>query len=144
MTITLQALSLVEKVEPVQVRFTLHLRNQRSMWMQDGCKVYMASCMASNRSCFMVTWTILKNYHLEGGLTQNRKTMALQTIITIDLFYFIMCEDFTWIEIHRNSIWLRALSHMASRYTWGSMTTLHDFVGILGPPLDTFRPFIAH
>ena len=27
-TIALQALSLVEKVEPVQVRFTLHLRDQ--------------------------------------------------------------------------------------------------------------------
>ena len=37
-TITLQALSLVEKVEPVQVRFTLRLRDQHSMWMQDGCK----------------------------------------------------------------------------------------------------------
>ena len=30
-TITLQALSLVEKTEPVQVRFTLRLRDQRSM-----------------------------------------------------------------------------------------------------------------
>ena len=41
MTITLQALSIVEKVEPVQVRFTLRLRDQRSMWMEDGCKIYM-------------------------------------------------------------------------------------------------------
>ena len=56
----LQALSLVEKVEPVQVRFTLRLRDQRSMWMQDGCKVYMDSYMALNGSCFMVTWTIFK------------------------------------------------------------------------------------
>ena len=31
MTITLQALSLVEKVELVQVRFTLRLKDQRSM-----------------------------------------------------------------------------------------------------------------
>jgi extradiol dioxygenase family protein len=38
---TLQALSLVEKAEPVQVRFTPHLRDQPSMWMQDACKVYM-------------------------------------------------------------------------------------------------------
>ena len=30
-TITLQALSFVDKVEPVQVCFTLHLRYQRSM-----------------------------------------------------------------------------------------------------------------
>ena len=32
-TTTLQALSLVEMVELVQVRFTLHLRDQWSMWM---------------------------------------------------------------------------------------------------------------
>jgi hypothetical protein len=33
MTITLQALSLVEKVEPVQLPFTLRLRYQQSMWI---------------------------------------------------------------------------------------------------------------
>ena len=31
-------LSLVEKAEPAQVCFTLHLRDQRSKWMQDGYK----------------------------------------------------------------------------------------------------------
>ena len=36
MTINLQALSLVEKAEPVQVHFTLRLRDQLSMRMQDG------------------------------------------------------------------------------------------------------------
>ena len=70
MTSTLQALSLVEKAEPVQVRFTLRLRDRRSMWMQDGCKVYVDSYMASNGSCFMVTWTTLKNHLLELGLTK--------------------------------------------------------------------------
>ena len=43
--------------------------------MQDGCKVYMGSYVASNESCFMVTWTILKNHLLEVGLTQNRETI---------------------------------------------------------------------
>ena len=88
-TITLQAFSLVEKAEPVQVRFTLHLRDQHNIWMQDGCKVYIAS----NKSCFMVIWTIFKNHLLEVGLTQNREIVALQTFTTINLFYFIMCED---------------------------------------------------
>ena len=54
--------------------------------MQDGCKVYMDSYMASNESCFMVTWTIFKNLLLEVSLTQNRETMALQTLTTVDLF----------------------------------------------------------
>jgi hypothetical protein len=42
-TITLQALSLVEMAELVQVRFTQCLRDQRIMWMQDGCKAFMDS-----------------------------------------------------------------------------------------------------
>ena len=92
-TITLQALSLVGKAEPVQVRFTLRLRDQRSMWLWDGCKVYMDTYMASNESCFMVTWIIFINHLLEVGLTQNQETMTLQMLTTIDLFYFIMCED---------------------------------------------------
>ena len=76
-TITLQALSLVEKAEPFQVRFTLRLRDHQSLWMQDGCKVYMDSYMASNGSHFMVTWIIFKTHVLEVGLTQNRETMTL-------------------------------------------------------------------
>ena len=93
-TITLQALSLVEKVEPVQVRFTLRSRDQQSMWMQDGCKAYMDSYMASYGPRFTVTWTIFKNCLLELDLTQNRETMALRMLTTIDsLFHFIMCED---------------------------------------------------
>ena len=63
--------SLVNKAEMVQVHFTLRLRDQRSMWMQDGYKVYMDSYMASNGPCFMVTWTMSKNDLLEAGLTQN-------------------------------------------------------------------------
>ena len=63
--VTLQAPSLVEKAELVQVRcFTLRLRDQRSMQVQDGCRVYMAS----NGSCFMVTWIVFKNCLLEVGV----------------------------------------------------------------------------
>jgi hypothetical protein len=40
-TITCQALSLVEKMEPVQVRFTPCSWDQHNIWMQNGCKVYM-------------------------------------------------------------------------------------------------------
>ena len=41
----------------------------------------------------MVTWTIIKTYLLEVDLTQDRETVILQTLTTVDLFYFIMCED---------------------------------------------------
>ena len=91
--ILLQAHSLVEKAELVQVCFTLRLRDQQSMWMQDGGKVYMDSYMASNGWCFTVTWTIFKNHPLEVGLTQKREIMALQRLPTVDLLYPITCED---------------------------------------------------
>ena len=60
--------------------------------MHDGCKVYMDSYMASNKSYFMITWTIFKNHFSEVGLTQNQEITALRTLTTVDLFYFIMCE----------------------------------------------------
>jgi hypothetical protein len=61
--------------------------------MQDGCKVYMDSYVASNVSWFMITWIISKNHFLEVGLTQNLETMPFRMLTTIDLFYFIMRED---------------------------------------------------
>ena len=91
--ITLEALSLVEKEEPVQVRFTLCLRDQRNSWLQDEYKVYMGSYMALNESCSMVTLIILKHHLLDVGSTQNHKTTTLWTFTTIDLFYIIIRED---------------------------------------------------
>jgi hypothetical protein len=61
--------------------------------MHDGRKVYMDSYVASNGSCFMVTWTIFNNHLMEVGLTQNLDTMALRALTTIGLFYFIMRKD---------------------------------------------------
>jgi hypothetical protein len=52
------------------------------------------------------------------------------------LFYHVWGS--ACIEIHWNSIWLRARSHMTSHYTWQSVTTLHDFGCVFGRPLDTF------
>ena len=57
--------------------------------MQDRCKVYMAS----NGSCFMVTWTIFKDHLLKVGLTQNRETVALRKLTSADLIYLIMGGD---------------------------------------------------
>ena len=57
-----------------------------------------------------VSWLLglfSKNRLLEVGLPQNRETLALRTLTTVDLSYFIMCEDPGWIEMHSNSIWLR-------------------------------------
>ena len=108
MTITLQALSLVEKVEPVQVCFTLRLRDQWCMWMhEDGYKVYMNFYRASNGSWFMVNWTIFKNRLLEVGLTQNRETHGIPNAHNRCFVLFYHAWGSTWIKIHWNSIWLR-------------------------------------
>ena len=49
-----------------------------------------------------------------------------------------MCEDPAWIDIHWNSIWLRARLHMTSHSTQGPVITIHDFGSVLWWPLDTF------
>ena len=78
----------------VQVCLALPLRDQlNTKWMHDGCKVCMNSYMASNGSCFKVTWFVFKNYLLKVSLTQNQETIALQNLTTIDLLQFIMCAD---------------------------------------------------
>jgi hypothetical protein len=83
-TITVQALLLVEKVVLVQVCFMLRLRDQWSKWMQGRYmyRVYMDFDMASNGLCFMVTWTIFKHCLLKVGLTHDHDIMALQDLTT--------------------------------------------------------------
>jgi hypothetical protein len=61
--------------------------------MQDGCRVYMDPYMASNGSCFMVTWAIFNNHLLEIGLVENREIMVLRTLTTNELLQFIVHED---------------------------------------------------
>ena len=100
MTTTLQALSLVEKAEPVQVRFTLRLRDQhRNAKLGDHGTLNAHNC-----------WFILF-HHVWGP---------------------------AWTKFNLNNIWLRAWAYMASRDTWGSVTTLRGFGGVLGRPLETF------
>ena len=139
MTITLQALSLVEKVELVQVRFTLCLRDQQSMWMQDGCKVYMDSYMASNGSCFIVTWIVFNKPPLEDRPYTKSRDHGTPNAHNRCFILFYHVWGLAWMEIHWNGIWLRAWSHMTPHYyTWEPVTTLHDFGGVLGWLLDTF------
>ena len=113
------------------------------MWMQDDCRVYMDSYTASNGSCFMVTWTMSYSQKPPLGGRPNTKPLGDHGTSSahkpIGLFYFIMCEDpheeefieiaFSWGPGH---IWLHTTC------TWGSVTTPHDFGGVLGRPLDAF------
>ena len=95
MTITLQALSLVEKAEPVQVRFTLCLRDQRSYvnarWMES------VHGFLHDIKWIVGSWSIglifFLNHLLEVGLKQNWGIMGLRTLTTVDLSYLVMCEE---------------------------------------------------
>ena len=139
-TITLQTLSLLEKVEPVQVRFTLCLRDQRSMWLN-------ARWMQSLHGFVHGIEWIMFHGHLDyfqkpplGG-RPNTKPRDHGTLNAPNRWFIPFYHGWAppaWIEINRNGIRLRARSHMASYYTWRSVTTLHDYGGVLGRPLDTF------
>ena len=61
--------------------------------MEDGCKVYMDSYMASNGSRFHGHMDYFQEPPLGGSPDTNRETMALRTLTTVGLFYFITCED---------------------------------------------------
>jgi hypothetical protein len=46
----------------------------------------------------MVTLIIFENHLAAVGLIENKETMTLQNLTTVDLFYSILCEDPAWIE----------------------------------------------
>ena len=92
----------------------LRSRDQWSMWMQDGCKVYMDSYMSLNGSCFMVTWTIFKKPYLEVRFETklgDHDTPNAHNRWFI-LFYHVWGP--AWIKMHWINIWSRTRSHMAS------------------------------
>ena len=101
------------KAEPVQGRFTLCLRDQWSMWVQDGCKVLHG-----------MEW-IMFHGHLDyfskpslGGRSSTKP--GIHGIMNAHNHWFILFYDVwgtAWIEIHWNSISLRAWSRMTSHYT---------------------------
>ena len=96
-----------------------------------------------------VSWSLglfFNNHLLKVGLTQNREIMALWTLTTVDLSYFIMCEDLhesTFIEIAfgwgLSHIWLHTIlegpwpHYMILEVPWDGLWTLflgsHNFHG---------------
>ena len=123
MNIALRAFSLVEKVNRVQVASHYVWGTNGSKWIQDGCKVYMGSYMASNGSCFMATWIIFKKIPL-GCRSNIRLGWPWHSETSQPLVYYILS-------------WVRSPSHMTWHYTWGLVPTLHEFGSALGQLLDT-------
>ena len=86
-TITPQTLSLVEKAELVQVRFTLRLMDQHSMWRMQKCVYTLHGFLHG------IEWIMFHGHLHQFQKRQNQETMALQTLTIVDVFYSIMCES---------------------------------------------------
>ena len=105
------------------------------MWMQDGCIVCMDSYMESHKSCHLDFFQKPPRGGRPNTKLRDHGTPNIHNHFFL-LFYHVWGP--AWKEVHWNSIWLRARSHMTSHYTWGPVPTLHDLGGVLGQPLDTF------
>jgi hypothetical protein len=123
-----------------QSKVTLHYAwgTNRVCECKMDVKFFIDSNMASNVSDFKVTQTIFQKPSLGGR--PNTKPGDHGTLNSHNRWFILFYHGWgpTRIEIHWNSIWLTAWSRMTSHYTWGSVTTLHDFGGVLGRPLDIF------
>ena len=118
--VTLQALSLVENTEPVQVRyFTLCLRDQRSEYVN-------ARWMSSLHGFLHGIKWIMSHGHLDylqklplGG-RPNTKPRDYGTLNAHKRWFILLYRVWgpAWIEIHWKRIWLRAQSHMTFGYIW--------------------------
>jgi hypothetical protein len=125
---------------PSSLRITLCLRDWRSMWMRDGCNSLYGFLRG-------IEWIMLHGF-LDcfqkpplGGTPDTKQGDHYTPNIHkhwFILFFFYHVWGPARVEIHRNSIWLRARSHMASHNTWGTVTTWHDSGGDLGRALDHF------
>ena len=116
--------------------------------MLEGRMEYISECMMDVKSTWIPTWHRIDHVSWSRGLFQKPPLGGRFNIKPGDHCTpnahsrsFILCYH-AWgpqqLEIHRNSIWLRTQPHLTSHYTWGSVTTLHDFGSVLGWPLDTF------
>ena len=133
-TITLRAHSLVEKVEPVKVRFTLRLTYQRSVWMQDGCKVYMDSYMASNGFVFHGHLDYFRKLLLGGRPNTNPGDHGTPNAHNCCFIIFYHVWEPAWIEIafgwRSGNIWLHTTledpwpHYMNLEVCWDGLWTL--------------------
>ena len=126
--------------EPVQVHyFTLCLRYQMSEFVNVRWMLSLHGFLHG------IKW-IMFHGHLDcfskpsHGVRPNTKLGDHGTPNAHNCWFIIYYHLWrpTRIKFHWNSIWLRAREHMASHYTWGSVTTLDDFGGVLGRPWDNF------
>ena len=111
----------------------------QSKWMQDGCKVYRDGHLNG------IEWIMFYDYldyfpkpPLGGRPNKNSVDLGTPNVHNHLFILFYHAWGPAWIEIPRTNFRSRARSHMTPHSTWGSVTTLHDFEGLLDRPWDTF------
>ena len=128
-TITLQPLSLVEKAEPVQVRFTLHFI--------EGPREYWSARRMLSLHGFLhgIKWIMFHGHSdyfqkplLGGRLNSKPEDHGTPNVHNRWFIIFNHVWRPAWIENPWNNIWLKAQSHM---------TLLLEYEGVLGLSLDT-------
>ena len=139
-TVTVQALSLVEKVEPVQVRFfTLRWRDQRSMYVNAR---WMWSLHGFLRGIEQIMFHGRLDYfqNPSRGGRPNIKPGDHGTPNAHNRWFILLYCVWgpAWINIHWNSISLRGPVTYDFTLHLRTVTTLDDFGGVLGWPLHTF------
>ena len=125
-------------LEPVQVRFTLCLRDQGGMWSAR----WMRSLHGFLHS---IKWTMFHGHldyfqkpPLGGRPNAKPRDHVAPNAHKCCFILFDHMRGPTWIEIRWNCMWLRTRTHMPSHYTWRSVTTLRDFGSALDRPLGNF------
>ena len=105
--------------------FTLRLRDQRSMWLQDGHNVYMDPYVASNGPCVHGYLNYFQQPSLGGRFNVKPGDHGTPNAYNRWFILFYHAWGPAWIEIHSNSIWLRTRSHdftlhlgVRDRTTW--------------------------
>ena len=107
--------------------------------MQDGCKVYIDSYMASKEWCFKVIWITFKNHLVESSLTTKTKRPWHSEIPQPFIHYILSCVR----TPHMNIISIEIAFGWRLSHIWLHSTLegpwfhyIHDFGGVLGQPLD--------
>ena len=136
-TNALPTLSLVEKAKPVQVHcFTLRLREQWSECVNARCMESLHGFLCGIE-WMKFAWSLDRFQKTSLGGRSNTKLGDHGSPNVPNHYLFLLVYHGggpAWTKIHRNSICLRAQSRMNLDGTWGSVTSLHDFGGVLIGP----------
>jgi hypothetical protein len=109
------------------------LRDRRSVWMRDGCESLRGFLHG-------IKWTVLHghvDYFFKQPSLRGRPNTRTNKPWHSEQSQPLVYHAWGPTCLNRNSLDQHLVESPITHYTWGSVTTLHDFGGVLGWPLDT-------